>query len=46
MPKPRPLPLGAALRFLRFAGGWSEAELAQALEFSPDLISKYEKGRG
>jgi transcriptional regulator with XRE-family HTH domain len=33
------------LRFLRFAGGWSEAELAQALEFSPDLISKYEKGR-
>ena len=45
MPKPSPSPLGAVLRFLRFAAGWSEAELAQALEISPDLISKYEKGR-
>jgi tetratricopeptide (TPR) repeat protein len=33
------------LRFLRFAGGWTEAELAQALGISPDLLSKYEKGR-
>jgi transcriptional regulator with XRE-family HTH domain len=45
MPKRRPAPLGATLRFLRFAGGWSEAELAHALGVSPDLISKYEKGR-
>ena len=45
MPKPRPSPLGAVLRFLRFAAGWSEAELAQALGISPALISKYEKGR-
>jgi transcriptional regulator with XRE-family HTH domain len=45
MPQSRPPLLGSALRFLRFAGGWSEAELAQALEISPDLISKYEKGR-
>ncbi len=45
MPKPRPSPLGAVLRFLRLAAGWSEAELAQALGISPGLISKYEKGR-
>ncbi len=44
MPKPRPPLLGSALRFLRFAGGWTEAELACALEISPDLISKYERG--
>lgn len=45
MPQPRPPLLASALRFLRFAGGWSVAELAQALEISPDLITKYEKGR-
>jgi transcriptional regulator with XRE-family HTH domain len=45
MPKSRPPLLGGALRFLRFAGGWTEAELAQAIGISPDLISKYEKGR-
>ncbi|HEV2853272.1 MAG TPA: helix-turn-helix transcriptional regulator [Thermoanaerobaculia bacterium] len=45
MPKPRPPLLGAVLRFLRFSGGWSEAELAQALGIKPDLISKYETGR-
>jgi transcriptional regulator with XRE-family HTH domain len=45
LPKPRPPLLGAVLRFLRFAAGWSEAELAQALDIKPDLISKYETGR-
>lgn len=44
MPKPRPPALGATLRFLRFAGGWSEEELARALGITPVLISRYERG--
>jgi transcriptional regulator with XRE-family HTH domain len=44
VPKPRPLPLKATLRFLRFASGWSEHELARALGVSPALISGYEQG--
>jgi transcriptional regulator with XRE-family HTH domain len=44
MPKPKPLPLKAALRFFRFASGWSEEELARALGITPALISAYERG--
>jgi len=44
MPKPRPSPLSAALRFLRFASGWSEEELGRALGVTPALISRYERG--
>jgi transcriptional regulator with XRE-family HTH domain len=44
MPKPRPSALGATLRFLRFANGWSEEELARALGIKPVLISRYERG--
>ncbi len=45
MPKPRPPLLGSVLRSVRWAGGWTEAELAHDSGISPDLISKYEKGR-
>ncbi len=44
MPKPRPSALGATLRFLRFANGWSEGDLARALGITPVLISRYERG--
>jgi transcriptional regulator with XRE-family HTH domain len=44
MPKPRPPALGATLRFLRFGNGWSEEELARALDIKPVLISRYERG--
>jgi transcriptional regulator with XRE-family HTH domain len=44
MPKPRPPALGATLRFLRFGNGWSEEELARALDIKPALISRYERG--
>jgi transcriptional regulator with XRE-family HTH domain len=44
MPKPRPSALGATLRFLRFANGWSEEDLARALGIKPVLISRYERG--
>jgi transcriptional regulator with XRE-family HTH domain len=44
MPKSRPPALGASLRFLRFAHGWSEEELGRALNIKPVLISRYERG--
>jgi transcriptional regulator with XRE-family HTH domain len=44
MPKSRPPALGASLRFLRFAYGWSEEELGRALNIKPVLISRYERG--
>jgi transcriptional regulator with XRE-family HTH domain len=44
MPKSRPPALGASLRFLRFAHGWSEEELGRALDIKPVLISRYERG--
>ncbi|HTG34811.1 MAG TPA: helix-turn-helix domain-containing protein [Thermoanaerobaculia bacterium] len=44
MPKSRPPALGASLRFLRFAYGWSEEELGRALGIKPVLISRYERG--
>jgi transcriptional regulator with XRE-family HTH domain len=44
MPKSRPPALGASLRFLRFAYGWSEEELGRALDIKPVLISRYERG--
>jgi transcriptional regulator with XRE-family HTH domain len=45
MPKARPSTLGAVLRFFRFASGWTDEELARALEIQPALISAYERGR-
>jgi len=44
MPKSRPPALGASLRFLRFAHGWSEEDLGRALDIKPVLISRYERG--
>lgn len=44
MPKSRPPALGASLRFLRFAYGWTEEELGRALGIKPVLISRYERG--
>ncbi len=44
MPKSRPPALGASLRFLRFAHGWTEEELGRALNIKPVLISRYERG--
>lgn len=44
MPKPRTSLFGVTLRFLRFASGWSEEELARALGIQPALISGYERG--
>jgi tetratricopeptide (TPR) repeat protein len=44
MPKPRPSPLSAILRFFRWSSGWSSEELAQALGVHPALISGYERG--
>lgn len=44
MPKSRPPALGASLRFLRFAYGWTEEELGRALDIKPVLISRYERG--
>src|SRR6185369_9239507 len=36
--------LGIVLTFLREGQGWSQAELAAAAGFSPNLISSYERG--
>lgn len=45
MPRKIPPPLGATLRFFRFARGTSGEELARAAGLSsPSLISEYEKG--
>jgi tetratricopeptide (TPR) repeat protein len=44
MPKAKPPTLGAVLRFFRFALGWTEKDLAQALCIQPTLISAYERG--
>ena len=45
MPKPKPPMMGAVLRFLRFANGWSEQELARAARARTGLIGLYEWGR-
>ena len=46
MPKNLPPPFGAVLRFLRFARGWAEKELAQTAGLaSPSLVSAYERGQ-
>jgi transcriptional regulator with XRE-family HTH domain len=45
MPKPRPSTLGVVLRFLRFANGWSQTELAQAAGIGVGLLNRYEMGR-
>jgi tetratricopeptide (TPR) repeat protein len=42
--KPRPSPLGAVLRFFRFASGLSEVEAARVLGLRPALLSELERG--
>lgn len=44
MSNPRPSPLGAVLRFFRFASGLSEAEAARILGMRPALLSRLERG--
>jgi tetratricopeptide (TPR) repeat protein len=43
--KPRPSPLGAVLRSLRFASGLNEAEAARILGMRPALLSRLERGK-
>jgi tetratricopeptide (TPR) repeat protein len=42
--KPRPSPLGAVLRFLRFASGLNEAEAAGILGMRAPMLSELERG--
>jgi len=44
MSNPRPSPLGAILRFFRFASGRSGAEAARLFGIRPQVLSEYEHG--